>query len=101
MKELSPDARAYVARVIEQEGMPPGLAHVLQLGVPPGAVSAADLEVLFPADRFTLLATGPALIDTTTTLPSGDVIAVPAPSTRCCGERPWDQGRSDHRTAAR
>jgi SAM-dependent methyltransferase len=78
LKELSTDAPAYFARVIDQEGMPPGLARVLELGAPPGVISSADLEVLFPADRFMLLATGPALIDTTTTLPNGDAISVPA-----------------------
>ena len=37
-----------------------------------------DLEVLFPLDRFTLLSTGKSHIHTVHTLPSGEVVKVPA-----------------------
>jgi hypothetical protein len=37
-----------------------------------------DLGVLFPLDRFTLLKTGEGLIQTVHTLPTGEVVKVPA-----------------------
>jgi hypothetical protein len=37
-----------------------------------------DLVVLFPSNRFTLLRTGPSHIHTVHTLPTGEVVNVPA-----------------------
>lgn len=51
---------------------------MLQHQITPGMVNENDLDVLFPADRFTLLRTGPSHIQTVHTLPTGDVVKVPA-----------------------
>jgi len=76
--ELSSAAEPYFAKLITQYGPPPGLARVFQHQITPGMVNENDLDVLFPADRFTLLRTGPSHIHTVHTLPTGEVVKVPA-----------------------
>ena len=76
--ELSSAAEPYFAQLIKQYGPPPGLARVFQHGITPGMVNENDLEVLFPPDRFTLRNTGPSQIHTVHTLPTGEVVKVPA-----------------------
>jgi SAM-dependent methyltransferase len=76
--ELSSAAEPYFAQLIKQYGPPPGLARVFQHQITPGMVNENDLEVLFPPDRFTLLRTGPSHIHTVHTLPTGEVVKVPA-----------------------
>ena len=76
--ELSSAAEPFFAQLIQQYGPPPGLARVFQHQITPGMVNENDLEVLFPADRFTLLRTGPSHIHTAHTLPTGEVVKVPA-----------------------
>ena len=76
--ELSSAAEPFFAQLISQYGPPPGLARVFQHQITPGMVNENDLDVLFPADRFTLLRTGPSHIQTVHTLPTGDVVKVPA-----------------------
>jgi SAM-dependent methyltransferase len=76
--ELSSAAEPYFAELITQYGPPPGLARVFQHQITPGMVNENDLDVLFPADRFTLLRTGPSHIHTVHTLPTGEVVKVPA-----------------------
>ncbi len=76
--ELSSAAEPYFAQLITQYGPPPGLARVFQHQITPGMVNENDLEVLFPPNRFTLLRTGPSHIHTVHTLPTGDVVKVPA-----------------------
>ena len=41
-------------------------------------VNENDLDVLFPPNRFTLLSTGKSHIHTVHTLPTGEVVKVPA-----------------------
>ena len=76
--ELSSAAEPFFAQLITQYGPPPGLARVFQHQITPGMVNENDLEVLFPPNRFTLLRTGPSHIQTVHTLPTGDVVKVPA-----------------------
>jgi SAM-dependent methyltransferase len=76
--ELSSAAEPYFAQLIKQYGPPPGLARVFQHAITPGMVNERDLDVLFPPDRFTLLGTGQSHIHTVHTLPTGEVVKVPA-----------------------
>ena len=76
--ELSAAAEPFFAQLIQQYGPPPGLARVFQHQITPGMVNENDLEVLFPPDRFTLLGTGQSHIRTVHTLPTGEVVKVPA-----------------------
>lgn len=76
--ELSSAAEPFFAQLIEQYGPPPGLARVFQHQITPGMLHEDDLASLFPADRFTLLKTGPSHIRTVHRLPTGDVVKVPA-----------------------
>ena len=76
--ELSSAAEPYFTQLIKQYGPPPGLARVFQHAITPGMVNENDLEVLFPPDRFTLLGTGQSHIHTVHTLPTGEVVKVPA-----------------------
>lgn len=76
--ELSSAAEPYFTQLIEQYGPPPGLARVFQHEITPGMLNENDLEVLFPLDRFTLLGTGQSHIHTVHTLPTGEVVKVPA-----------------------
>ena len=76
--ELSSAAESYLAQLINQDGPPPSLARVFQHGITPGMLNENDLEVLFPPDRFTLLSTGTSHIHTVHTLPTGEVVKVPA-----------------------
>ena len=76
--ELSSAAEPFFAQLITQYGPPPGLARVFQHQITPGMVNENDLDVLFPADRFTLLRTGSSHIHTVHTLPTGEVVKVPA-----------------------
>jgi SAM-dependent methyltransferase len=76
--ELSSAAEPYFTQLIEQYGPPPGLARVFQHEITPGMLNENDLEVLFPSDRFTLLGTGQSHIHTVHTLPTGEVVKVPA-----------------------
>lgn len=76
--ELSSAAEPFFAQLIKQYGPPPGLARVFQHEITPGMVNENDLERLFPPDRFTLLSTGQSHIHTVHTLPTGEVVKVPA-----------------------
>ncbi len=76
--ELSSAAEPFFAQLIKQYGPPPGLARVFQHEITPGMVNENDLERLFPPDRFTLLRTGKSHIQTVHTLPTGEVVKVPA-----------------------
>ena len=76
--ELSSAAEPYFAQLMKQYGPPPGLARVFQHGITPGMLNENDLEVLFPPDRFTVRNTGPSQIHTVHTLPTGEVVKVPA-----------------------
>lgn len=76
--ELSSAAEPYFARLIQQYGPPPGLARVFQHQITPGMLHDNALESLFPPNRFTLLDTGPSQIRTVHTLPTGNVVEVPA-----------------------
>ena len=76
--ELSSAAEPYFAQLITQYGPPPGLARVFQHAITPGMVNENDLDVLFPPDRFALLRTGQSHIHTVHTLPTGEVVKVPA-----------------------
>lgn len=76
--ELSSAAEPYFAQLIQQYGPPPGLARVFQHQITPGMLHDNALESLFPPNRFTLLDTGPSQIRTVHTLPTGDVVEVPA-----------------------
>jgi SAM-dependent methyltransferase len=78
MIELSSAAEPYFAQLIAQHGPPPGLARVFQHQITPGMLNENGLDVLFPPDRFTLLGTGQSYIHTVHTLPTGEVIKVPA-----------------------
>ena len=76
--ELSSAAEPYFTQLIKQYGPPPGLARVFQHEITPGMLNENDLEVLFPTDRFTLLRTGKSHIYTGHTLPTDEVVKVPA-----------------------
>ena len=76
--ELSSAAESFLTQLIKQDGPPLGLARVFQHGITPGMLNENDIEVLFPPDRFTLLSTGKSHIHTVHTLPSGEVVKVPA-----------------------
>jgi len=76
--ELSSAAEPYFAQLIKQYGPPPGLARVLQHEITPGMLNENNLEALFPPNRFTLLRTGKSHIQTVHTLPTGEVVRVPA-----------------------
>ena len=76
--ELSSEAESFFAQLIQQYGPPPGLARVFQHQITPGMLNENNLESLFPADRFTLLKTGPSHVRTVHTLPTDEVVKVPA-----------------------
>ena len=76
--ELSSAAEPFFARLIQQYGPPPGLARVFEHQITPGMMQENNLEFLFPSDRFTLLGTGQNHIRTVHTLPTGEVVQVPA-----------------------
>jgi SAM-dependent methyltransferase len=76
-KELPPEAASYLAAVVKRHGLSPGLARVMRL-IPPGEISEQDLVRLFSADRFDVISTGTSRIHTVNTLPSGEVLMVPA-----------------------
>ena len=76
--ELSSEAEPFFAQLIQQYGLPPGLARVFQHQITPGMLNENSLESLFPSDRFTLLGTGQSHIRTVHTLPTGEVVKVPA-----------------------
>jgi SAM-dependent methyltransferase len=76
--ELSSGAEPYFAQLITQYGMPPGLARVFHHEITPGMLNEKGLEVLFPPDRFTLHDTGQSYLNTVHTLPTGEVVKVPA-----------------------
>lgn len=76
--ELSSAAEPFFDQLIKEYGPPPGLARVFQHQITPGLLNENDLGVLFPPDRFTLIRTGPSHIQTVHTLPTGDVVKVPA-----------------------
>jgi SAM-dependent methyltransferase len=76
--ELSSAAEPYFEQLIQQYGPPPGLARVFQHQITPGMLHENNLESLFPSDRFTLLGTGQSHIRTVHTLPTGEVVKVPA-----------------------
>jgi len=76
--ELSSAAEPYFAQLIQQYGSPPGLARVFQHQITPGMLHENNLDSLFPSDRFTLLGTGQSHIRTVHTLPTGEVVKVPA-----------------------
>jgi SAM-dependent methyltransferase len=76
--ELSSAAEPFFAQLIQQYGPPPGLARVFQHQITPGMLHEDNLRSLFPSDRFTLLGTGSSHIRTVHTLPTGEVVKVPA-----------------------
>lgn len=76
--ELSSAAEPFFAQLIQQYGPPPGLARVFQHQITPGMLHEDSLASLFSADRYTLLKTGPSHIRTVHSLPTGDVVKVPA-----------------------
>ncbi|MDH5335954.1 MAG: class I SAM-dependent methyltransferase [Nitrospira sp.] len=76
--ELSSAAEPFFEQLIKQNGIPPGLAGVFQHQITPGLLYENNMESLFPSDRFTLLGTGSSHIRTVHTLPTGEVVKVPA-----------------------
>ena len=76
--ELSSAAEPYLTQLITQYGPPPGLARVFQHAITPGKLNENDLEKLFPLDRFTRISTGKSYLHTVHTLPTGEVVKVPA-----------------------
>ncbi len=82
LKELSPAADVYLQDLLKRFGPVEGLERVLEVlgnaGISWGSFSDADLERLFPLDRFTVLAKGDTRIQTTNLLPSGEIIVIPA-----------------------
>lgn len=77
LKELSPAAGPYFAALVAGHGPPPGFTRMQKL-IPPGTVSRQDIDTLFSADRFQVLSTGDGCVHTVHTVPTGDVIKVPA-----------------------
>ncbi len=76
--ELSSAAESFFTKLIAEYGPPPGLARVFQHQITPGMFHENNLESLFPSDRFTLLGKGPNHIRTVHSLPTGEVVKVPA-----------------------
>jgi SAM-dependent methyltransferase len=76
--ELSSAAEPFFAKLIADYGPPPGLARVFQHQITPGMLHENNLESLFPSDRFALLGAGPSHIRTVHSLPTGEVVKVPA-----------------------
>lgn len=76
--ELSSAAEPFFAKLIAEYGPPPGLARVFQHQITPGMLHEKNMESLFPSDRFTLLGQGPSHIRTVHSLPTGEVVKVPA-----------------------
>ena len=76
--ELSSAAEPFLTQLVQQYGPPPGLARVFQHQITPGMLNEKNLGMLFPSHRFTLVETGPSQIHTVHTLPTGEVVKVPA-----------------------
>jgi SAM-dependent methyltransferase len=76
-KELPPRATTYFQTLVQVHGLPPGLAKVMR-HIPPGQITEQELLGLFPATRFEVTGTGASHMHTSTTLPGGEVITVPA-----------------------
>lgn len=76
--ELSSAAEPFFAKLIADYGPPPGLARVFQHQITPGMLHEDSLTALFRSDQFTLLKSGPSHIRTVHSLPTGEVVEVPA-----------------------
>jgi 2-polyprenyl-3-methyl-5-hydroxy-6-metoxy-1,4-benzoquinol methylase len=76
-KELSAESATYFTSISQRHGRPAGLALVHQLGLTPGQISEDDIAELFPHKRFKV-SIGQGYIRTTTRLPTGEPVAVPA-----------------------
>lgn len=76
--ELSSAAESFFAELIRQYGPPPGLTRVFHHQITPGMLHENALTSLFPQDRFALLDTEPSQIRTVHSLPTGEVVKVPA-----------------------
>jgi SAM-dependent methyltransferase len=82
LKELSPAAEEYLAKLIDRFGPVEGLERVMgvlvKAGIRWGSFAETDVDTLFPPERFALLAKGDSRIQTTNRLPTGEVIVIPA-----------------------
>jgi SAM-dependent methyltransferase len=82
LKELTPSSDAYLTNMLNKFGPPPSLARVMDslfpFGIKWGGLSEAELEELFPSDRFISIRKGEGRIQTTNYLPSGEAIEIPA-----------------------
>jgi SAM-dependent methyltransferase len=76
--ELSAAAEPFFEKLIAEYGMPPGLGRVFQHQITPGLLHEDNMESVFPSDRYTRLGTGPSHIRTVHSLPTGEVVKVPA-----------------------
>ncbi len=78
LNEYPPQAKAYYTQIFSQQGMAPAFAKVLEAGITPGGLTAADLEALFPAAEYEQLLYGQHLMHTTIALQDGNFAAAPA-----------------------
>jgi len=82
LKELAAEADLYLQDLLKRFGPVQGLERILDVlgkaGISWGSFGEADIQRLFPSDRFSLLVNGDSRIQTTNRLPSGEIIAIPA-----------------------
>jgi SAM-dependent methyltransferase len=76
-KELPPEASDYFAELVQRHGVWPELERLFTL-IPPGQITESQLVSLFSPERFEVIGTGSALIETINVLPDGEAIRVPA-----------------------
>jgi SAM-dependent methyltransferase len=87
-KELTPEAGAYFAKLVERHGLMPGMARMLQQ-IPPGQITLPELLSLFSDAGLDVVATGTSHMHTVNRWPNGEVVMVPAISAivqRCAAE---------------
>ena len=78
LNEYTPSTKAYYGKLFERQGMPAAFARVLESGVTPGGLGAAELEALFPPSEFEILIQGEHVINTSIALAEGGFAQPPA-----------------------
>ena len=77
--ELSWSAEDYFASFVARHGgLPPSLLRAFRFGLKAGGLSDEELDSLFPATRYEVLARGESIIHTTHALPQGGFMEIPA-----------------------
>ena len=78
LSEYPPEVKEYYAAIIENQGMPPGFARILEHGIKPGGISQEEIAILFPPDQVTTVRQGRHVMNTLIPLVEGGFGQAPA-----------------------